>query len=513
MSTIRASAPQLLPPRSSSIAESLQIQLSSSLGPSVSINRATLNMPLLPPSRRDAQVSRPESPQPASLVGISNATRSFTETQWRLPVPLRTAYGRPQTVPVALEIEGACLDAVTSALLQTPTGKVWPANITERPALPAGLLVQAAGSEGTAQQRQSWAQRVLGLVTARLRCDLHDTHPASSATTVQVLRVGAALPLTEAQQLVDGLLVLSVGLQSDWDEVSAELSLQPRRVWVTSEDPNDTLDLISQLQPPLLQPLPPEAASVAHVMVSDHADELPEREDPPLPAHSADDQPASGWRTRLRDSIRILSDLQQRTVGLAAARLYQPSPSLPCAYRAGVYYVAITQHQQATFAARLQSFAGALQQQTSSSGGKGQPPSLWHKHQLSTIFSAPAPVTKPDGVLILLRADAAVPSGAAPVSASLSNMAPKPWQLEQLIITASELKLPVLVVLLGSSPWSRTMGADLTRWARTGASVVHVASLSHNPQAAAAASASVQNAIYTLLSNPQMPSLPARSKL
>ena len=508
LSIIQLTAPQLLPVPSDSTAGPLHIELTSDLGDSVSSTRATIRLPLLPPSNRGDLASRPESVQHAAPLGSSSLTRSLSGTRWQLPPFIKTAAGWPQDVPATIAVEGACLDTVTSARLESPTGRAWPARITERPALPDLPSVSATWPERTEQPRQSWVQRMLALAVIRRQSDSSDVQPAPAARTQQSLLLTAAIPYGEAQQVVDGLSQLSVRLRSDWAEASIELPLRPRCVWVISEQPTDALTFMRQLEPPLPVLTDPDAASAAD-------DALEGRPDGPTDVgsqrgslHSADCQPASPWSMRLRGPIGLLVNLQQRAAGLAAAR--QPAPPLPCVCSAGVKYAAVMQDQQASFEERLRSFVMGLQQQIADNG-PGQPLPVLRRLQLIRTAGVKQQLDPADGVLVLLQSDRQI--GAAPSAQSFWRMSSKPSQLEQLIDVTMTLHVPAMVVLLGSGPWSRTMGTDLTRWARSGASVLHVASLEHDAEGTAAGGLLVQLAMYRMLTSVNPAEVPARSKL
>jgi len=508
LSIIQLSAPQLLPVPSDGIAGTLHIELTSHLGDSVSLTRATIRLPLLPPTNRGDLASGPESVQVAAPLGSNTMTRSFSGTRWQLPPFIKTAAGWPLDVPATIAVEGACLDTVTSARLESPDGRAWPARITERPALPDLLSVSATWPEPTDQPRQSWVQKMLVLAINRRQSDLTDVQPATAARTRQSLLLTAAIPYGEAKQVVNGPSQLSLRLRSDWAEASIELLLHPRCVWVISEQPADALAFLHQLVPPLPVPTVSEAASAADDALQGRADRLTDVGNQQLAPHSADCQPASAWSTRLRAPIGFLVDLQRRAASIAAAR--QPAPPLPCVCSAGVKYTAVMQDQSASFEERLRSFVVALQQRMANTG-PGQPSSGLRKLQLTRPSGVQQQLDPADGVLILLQSDGR--TGAAPSAQSFWRMASKPSQLEQLISVTMTMNVPNMVVLLGSGPWSRTMGTDLTRWARSGASVLHVASLDHNAQGTAAGGLLVQDAMYRMLTSVNAAEVPARSKL
>lgn len=505
LSKIQVSAPQLLQAPTGSVTVGPQIQLSADIGPSASVTSATMRTPLLPPARRDGVVSLSQA---ASSFGTSNTVGSGSETRWQLPQPFRTMMGRPQGMPVAIDVKGTCLDTVTSATLESSSGKAWPAHVVERPELPALLSVDVAGSKNN--QRQSWAQWISGVVTSRLRSQLHDMQAGRHTDAQQGLRASAAVPSAEARALLEGLIELRVRLRSDWAEVSVELTPQPRCVWIISEAPEDASAFMGQLQSMQSASGSPEAASRDASMLQGPADDPAQQAEQPSASQPAHDQPAVAWRMRLHRPLGVLLHLQQRAAWLAAARPSPPAPPAPSAYGAGVQYVAIVQHQSASFEARLRSFNAALQQKTSNRSA-GQRSSLWRKLQSSTASSAPQPLAAPDGLLIMLQSTGTGQIGAAPSAASFWHSASQPSQLEQLMTTTSSMTLPTLLVLVGSNPWSPSTGADLTKWARGGASVLHVASLSGNAQEAAAGTFVIQHAMYRLLT--EVSSSPMRSKL
>ena len=500
LAILQQSSPQLLLAPSDSTAGLQLIHLDPDLGSAVSVIRASIRMPLLPPSSPDALTSERQSAQAQPL-------RSSSESRWQLRPP----FWRPQGMSVAIELHGSCLNTVTSARLESSSGEVSPTRVVERPALPALLSVSSAGSERKNQQRQSWAQWLTGLVDSRPRNLLNRCDADGNSRAQQVLQLRAAVPHKEAQQFVDRLSKLSVRLRSDWAESSVELTLQMRCVWVISGEHEDALAFVNQLSPPSA-PRTSDAASRAHNM-SPGPDKKPlQRDDQLAASHPANDQPASAWTMRLRGPVRVLINLQQRAARAAAARLPQPTQPILSAYGAGVQYVAIVQNQHTSFEARLRLFSTLLHRRTSIDS-KGQHSSIWRKLQIDAASSAPQELSKPDGVLIMLQGNGSGPFGPSPALSGFSRSASKPTQLEQLITTTTGMRLPTLVVWLGRSPWLPSIGADLTRWARSGASVVHVALLRDNAQEAAAGTFLIQHAMYQILTGGETSLLPARSKL
>ena len=508
LSIIQLSAPHLLPISPDSTARPLHIDLTSFLVESVSVNRATMRLPLLPPSRsQDDQPSGLRSVQAASSLGPAAAVRSFSQTRRQLPPLPKAAAWWPQDVPATIEVKGAYLDTVTSARLESPTGNAWPARVTERPALPDLLSVSAAGQGRREEPRQSWMPRILALAVTRRQSELNDVQSAAAPRTQQTLLLTAAVPYGEAQRFIQGQSQICARLRSDWAEASIELKLHPRCVWVVSQQPTDALAFMRHLVSALPVSTDPETASVADDALQGRPDDSTEVGRQRLASHSADRQPAPAWSMHLRDPIGLLADLQQRAAGLAAVR--QPAPPLPCVRSAGVKYAAVVQDQNASFEERLRIFVTALQQRMANDG-PGQAASILQKLQCSRISGEQQQLDPADGVLILLQSDRQ--TGAPPSARSFWRMASKPSQLEQLVNVTVHMNVPAMVVLLGSGPWSRTMGTDLTRWARSGVSVLHVASLDHSAQAAAAGGLLVQHAMHRMLTGTN-PERPARSKL
>jgi len=508
LSIIQLSAPQLLPVPSASTAGPLHIELTSDLGDSISLTSAAIRLPLLPPSNRDDLASRPESAQAAASLGSSSTSRSLSRTRWQLPPFIKTAAGWPQDVPATIEVDGACLDTVASAQLESPTGRAWPARITECPALPDLLSVSATWPERTEKPRQTWMQRMLALAMIRRQSGLNDVQPATAPRTQQSLLLAAAVPYTVAEQLVDGPSQLSVRLRSDWAEAAIEVALHLRCVWVISEQPMDALAFMRQLVPSPPVHTDPEATSAANDALRGRPDLLTDVGSQQLSPRPADCQPASAWGTRLRAPVGLLVDLQQRAAGLAAA--LQPAPPLPCVCSAGVKYAAIMQDQSASFEERVRSLVMALQHRMANDS-PGQPSSILRRLQLTRTTGLQQQLDPADAVLVLLQSDRQ--AGAVPSAQSFWRMRSQPSQLEQLIGVTMTMNVPIMVVLLGSGPWSGTMGTDLTRWARSGASVMQVASFDHNAQGTAAGGLLVQHAMYRMLTRITSAEIPARSKL
>ena len=505
LSIIHLAAPQLLPVPFDSTAGPLHIELASNVADSVSVARATIRLPLLPPSHRDDLASGPQSMHSASSLGSINAERSFSGTHWQLPRFVKTAAGWPQDVPATIEVEGAWLDTVTGARLELPTGIARPAHIEERPASPELLPVSAAWPERMAEPRQSWMQRLLALAAIRGQSDSTNVQPVSASRHQQILQLTAAVPYREAQQFSEGFSKLSLRLRSDWAQTSIELALRPRCVWVVAEQPMDALAFMRQLVPQLPVSTDPGAAPAADDPLQGSTDEVTGVGNQRVSPLCADRQPASAWSMRLRAPIGVLVDMQQRAAGLAAAR--QPALPLPCICSAGVKYAAVMQDRNASFEARLRSFVMALQERMANNG-RGQPPSVLRRLQF-TRTSGAQQLDPADGVLVLLQSD----RQNGPPAHRFWHMASRPSELEQLIRVTLFLNVPTMVVLLGSGPWSRTMGSDLTRWARRGVSVLHVASLGDNAQATVAGGLLVQHAMYRMLTSINTAELPARAQL
>ena len=504
ISLIRVSAPRLLRAASECSYEPPQVELSSELGPRTQATRGTVRVPLLPPSI-------PDNPSTAALATVMTPSRarilprSVSNSRWQLPPPFSRASG--QRVPVAVEVEGSCLETVTSVHVQSREGELWPYRIAERPQAPCLASAEPVRSERAGQQQPSWAQWMAGLVASGHRSlPAADTLPECHDEAPQILRMHATIPYETAQSLVTQQGGPEASLRSDFGEESITLSLNPHRVWIIAEDPRDALTFLSQLA------VPPSGAASAGLTASldgryiqedsTHAVVEASAEQPRKSrACNTEAAPVSGLR--LRKPFAALAELQRRAAaGAAALRQPQHAAELVSGYGSGVRYETVMQPQRGSFEARLQADAASLQQHR---GQQQQDSARWTVQLLHMLRVLPAPSAaqrraSADAVLILLQPAARVVSGAASQgSAHRSPSSARPERLQQLLAAAASADVPVLVVLSGSSPWSPWMGADLTAWARSGASVLHVQSLSVDPQAAADSCSVIQHAVYRLL--------------
>jgi hypothetical protein len=462
--------------------------------------------------------------------GASTMPRSVSITRWQLPPPFSRTSGQQQRVPIAADVEGSCLDTVTGVQVQSREGELWQGRITERPMAPSLDLAEPVGSGDVHQQQQqrSWAQWMMGLVVSRQRSPSADGPSGGCNEAQQTLRMRAAIPYQAAQSLMTQPSGLDVRLRSDFVDVPVALELQPRRVWIIAEQAEVALTFLSQL------PMPPANAASAQLKAltgcrrSQHDSALDASQSSAQlmrPSRAADIRAAAVSGLSLRKPIATLAELQRRVAaGIAAVRQSQPVAMPPISgYGWGLRYEAIAQAQPESIEARLQGAAALLQQhrgqqQHDHAGSAGQLSRLVRKLRFLAPLSAATPRRSPDAVpdavLILLQPAARVVSGAAAYSS-----ASPPWScsrhvhLEQLIVAAASANVPVLVVLSGTGLWSPLMGADLTAWARSGASVLHVESLSGDPDASAKSSHLIQHAVYRLLADAEESMLPSRSKL
>ena len=515
-SLIRVSAPQLLPGASESSDEPPQISLTSELGPPIQAKRAKIRVPMLPPPSTD-------SPVDAASAAVGPPTGVST-SRWQLPPPFSRSAGRLQRVSIEVSVEGACLDTVTSAQISSQQGELWQGRIAERPAAPPLAVAEFDDSERADEHQRSWAQWMMGLMAGRQRSPAADAPSMVRSEALQVLRVHATLPFETARSLVDQLSRLDVRLCSDFAEVPVMLELQPRRVWLIAEDPQDALAFLTQL------PVQTSDAASAKLSVlmdgrrTQHEDvHAGVRSTGPLswPSGPANVQEAFSSGMSLRRLVAAAAELQQRASAGLAGRRQSKSIELPLsAYGYGVQYDAVLQPQPESLEARLRSDTAALRQQHPKevqqdiAGVIGQVTRLIGKVRGP---AAPFPVQRrsmPDAVLILLQSAELAGSGAASSSlvGSLRSSS-RSMALKQLITAAASGTVPVLIVLSGASPWSPLMGADLTVWARSGASVLHVKSLCGCPERPADGAYLIQHAVYRLVAGNTKSMMLLQSKL